>query len=102
RIPPGLIVGRNAFFVAVAGAVGIALMQPAAGGPSQSGIVATLSRDCCTESFDQGIRCSSIDRGRGMGARRRRFAQRRKAVGFSQERFAERLRIDRSTVARWE
>lgn len=37
-----------------------------------------------------------------MGARRRRFAQRRKAVGFSQERFAERLRIDRSTVARWE
>ncbi|MGI5223191.1 helix-turn-helix domain-containing protein [Nocardia sp. CA-290969] len=37
-----------------------------------------------------------------MGARRRRFAQRRKAVGFSQERFAELLRKDRSTVARWE
>lgn len=37
-----------------------------------------------------------------MGARRSRFAQRRKAVGFSQERLAERLGIDRSTVARWE
>jgi transcriptional regulator with XRE-family HTH domain len=37
-----------------------------------------------------------------MGARRQRFAQRRKAVGFSQEGLAERLGIDRSTVARWE
>ncbi|WP_063126218.1 helix-turn-helix domain-containing protein [Nocardia fusca] len=37
-----------------------------------------------------------------MGVRRKRFAQRRRAVGFSQERFAERLRVDRSTVARWE
>lgn len=37
-----------------------------------------------------------------MAARRQRFAQRRKAVGFSQEGLAERLGIDRSTVARWE
>ncbi len=37
-----------------------------------------------------------------MAARRQRLAQRRKTVGFSQERLAERLGIDRSTVARWE
>ena len=37
-----------------------------------------------------------------MPAKRHRFAVRRKAVGFSQEQLAERLRIDRSTVARWE
>src|SRR5260370_39528436 len=37
-----------------------------------------------------------------MSARRQRLAARRKAVGFSQEQLAERLRIDRSTVARWE
>ncbi|ASO21303.1 transcriptional regulator with XRE-family HTH domain [Actinoalloteichus hoggarensis] len=37
-----------------------------------------------------------------MALRRQRFAQRRKAVGFSQEGLAERLGIDRSTVARWE
>lgn len=37
-----------------------------------------------------------------MAARRQRFAQRRKAVGFSQEGLAERLGIDRSTIARWE
>ncbi len=41
-------------------------------------------------------------KGRDMASRRRRFAQRRKAVGFSQEGLAERLGIDRSTVARWE
>ena len=37
-----------------------------------------------------------------MPAKRQRFAARRKAVGFSQEQLAERLDIDRSTVARWE
>ena len=37
-----------------------------------------------------------------MPAKRQRFAARRKAVGFSQEELAERLSIDRSTVARWE
>ena len=37
-----------------------------------------------------------------MPEKRHRFAVRRKAVGFSQEQLAERLRIDRSTVARWE
>ena len=37
-----------------------------------------------------------------MPAKRHRFAARRKAVGFSQEQLAERLRVERSTVARWE
>ena len=37
-----------------------------------------------------------------MPAKRQRFAARRKAVGFSQEQLAERLRVERSTVARWE
>ncbi len=37
-----------------------------------------------------------------MPVKRHRFAARRKAVGFSQEQLAERLSIDRSTVARWE
>jgi transcriptional regulator with XRE-family HTH domain len=37
-----------------------------------------------------------------MGTRRQRLAQRRKSVGLSQEALAERLMIDRSTVARWE
>ncbi len=37
-----------------------------------------------------------------MPAKRQRLAARRKVVGLSQEQLAERLRIDRSTVARWE
>jgi transcriptional regulator with XRE-family HTH domain len=37
-----------------------------------------------------------------MATRRRRFAARRKAVGFSQEQLAERLGVERSTVIRWE
>jgi transcriptional regulator with XRE-family HTH domain len=37
-----------------------------------------------------------------MPLKRGRFAARRKAVGFSQEQLAERLSVDRSTVARWE
>jgi transcriptional regulator with XRE-family HTH domain len=37
-----------------------------------------------------------------MPAKRQGLAARRKAAGFSQEQLAERLRIDRSTVARWE
>lgn len=37
-----------------------------------------------------------------MAVKRRRFAARRKAVGFSQEQLAEHLRVDRSTVGRWE
>ena len=37
-----------------------------------------------------------------MPVKRQRFAARRKAVGFSQEQLAERLSIDRSTIARWE
>jgi transcriptional regulator with XRE-family HTH domain len=37
-----------------------------------------------------------------MTLKRGRFAARRKAVGFSQEQLADRLSVDRSTVARWE
>jgi transcriptional regulator with XRE-family HTH domain len=34
--------------------------------------------------------------------KRHRLSQRRKALGYSQERFAERLGVERSTVVRWE
>jgi transcriptional regulator with XRE-family HTH domain len=37
-----------------------------------------------------------------MATKRYRLAQRRKALGYSQERFAEQLGVDRSTVVRWE
>ena len=37
-----------------------------------------------------------------MAERRSRLAQRRKALGYSQDAFAEVLGVDRSTVARWE
>lgn len=62
-----------------------------------------MSQGCGTQRPDQRERVSDVQRkGRDMASRRRRFAQRRKAVGFSQEGLAERLGIDRSTVARWE
>jgi transcriptional regulator with XRE-family HTH domain/tetratricopeptide (TPR) repeat protein len=38
----------------------------------------------------------------GMAVKRNRLAARRKTVGFSQEQLADYLRIDRSTVGRWE
>jgi transcriptional regulator with XRE-family HTH domain len=37
-----------------------------------------------------------------MARKRHRFAERRKAMGLSQERLAEAVRVDASTVARWE
>src|SRR5690348_6007719 len=41
-------------------------------------------------------------RKRIMSGRRHRLAQRRKTVGLSQERLAEIIGVDRSTVVRWE
>ncbi|MGP2443008.1 helix-turn-helix domain-containing protein [Streptomyces sp. JW3] len=37
-----------------------------------------------------------------MAGKRKLLAQRRKACGFTQEKFAEALRVDRTTVQRWE
>jgi len=37
-----------------------------------------------------------------MAQKRRRLAQRRRACGYSQERFAEAVKVDRTTVTRWE
>ncbi|WP_335983330.1 helix-turn-helix transcriptional regulator [Streptomyces sp. CA2R106] len=37
-----------------------------------------------------------------MAAKRQRFAERRKARGYTQERFADALDVDRTTVQRWE
>lgn len=37
-----------------------------------------------------------------MATKRLRFAQRRKSAGYSQERLAQRLGVERSTVVRWE
>ncbi|RSN66823.1 helix-turn-helix transcriptional regulator [Actinomadura sp. WAC 06369] len=37
-----------------------------------------------------------------MALKRRRLAERRRAVGYSQERLADRLGVERSTVGRWE
>src|SRR5436305_13835502 len=39
---------------------------------------------------------------RPMATRRHGLAQRRKAVGYSQEQLAEQLGVDRTTVIRWE
>ncbi|HET9256583.1 MAG TPA: helix-turn-helix transcriptional regulator, partial [Pseudonocardiaceae bacterium] len=43
-----------------------------------------------------------VRKGVGVTSKRRGFAQRRKAVGYTQESFAESLGVERTTVARWE
>ena len=45
---------------------------------------------------------SQSAKGCPMGAKRVRFVQRRRSVGFTQERLAEHLGVERSTVGRWE
>ncbi|PAZ16247.1 hypothetical protein CLM62_08985 [Streptomyces sp. SA15] len=37
-----------------------------------------------------------------MSGKRQRLAQRRKASGYTQEQFADALKVDRTTVQRWE
>lgn len=49
-----------------------------------------------------GARRDAQDEGGWVASRRTGLAQRRRAAGFSQERLAETLGIDRSTVVRWE
>jgi transcriptional regulator with XRE-family HTH domain/tetratricopeptide (TPR) repeat protein len=46
--------------------------------------------------------CPELDKWIDMGGKRYRLAERRKAVGLSQERLAEIVGVDRSTVVRWE
>src|SRR5215475_15981187 len=53
-------------------------------------------------SRDGRMRVMSKGAERAGEARRRGLAQRRKAVGLTQEQLAEQLGVERSTVARWE
>src|SRR5450756_361456 len=61
---------------------------------------------CCTDAPELRIRVTmgvmSVRREVTVPVKRGRLAARRKAVGFSQDQLAERLKVDRSTVARWE
>src|SRR5215475_7068606 len=53
-------------------------------------------------SRDGRMRVMSKGAERAGEARRRGLAQRRKAVGLTQEQLADQLGVERSTVARWE
>src|SRR5262249_29524976 len=61
----------------------------------------TLAASCLSTCHNRPVSPSSEARKEG-AVKRQRFAQRRKAAGYTQEQFAERLGVDRSTVARWE
>ncbi len=68
-------------------------------GMAQKWRIAIATRILIWLNESVGNRCRPTD---GIMMRRQRLAQRRKAVGLSQERLAERVGVDRSTVVRWE
>src|SRR5690348_8971040 len=78
----------------------------------ESGIgpIAPSAQNCCILVASWAVSCvnglvittGAATGGRPMPDRRHRLAQRRKTIGLSQERLAEVMRVDRSTVVRWE